>query len=279
MSNKISKDDNRSLQSLELFRNWLAKHSFLKYTGNDNIDDLLMFFLRVKKFSMQKAYDSFEFTIRFIKSHPDWYLNPGPADYDYTHKPNSPLTFLKNVDSKGRRVAIYRMKNVDNFDHVEFFRRMFMTPLLFYFDIDAQINGVVLVVDFSEASMGKMRKVPVQLVYDAFQFSKYDVMRLQQINVIGMPSFFMPIYELAKKLTSSKIIQRFNFINDKKELSKHMDVSGLPIEYGGKADELLDFAAFESGIEILNKIHKFNVNLSKIHEHENVGSFRKLEID
>ena len=34
MSNKIGNDDIRALQSLELFNNWLAKHPYLKYTGD-----------------------------------------------------------------------------------------------------------------------------------------------------------------------------------------------------------------------------------------------------
>lgn len=33
MANKTRDSDKRMKQSLELFRNWLAKHPFLKYTG------------------------------------------------------------------------------------------------------------------------------------------------------------------------------------------------------------------------------------------------------
>lgn len=33
MSNKITDIDIRGKQSLELFKSWLAKHRFLKYTG------------------------------------------------------------------------------------------------------------------------------------------------------------------------------------------------------------------------------------------------------
>jgi hypothetical protein len=34
MANKIDDNDNRAKQSLELFRNWITKHPFLKYTGD-----------------------------------------------------------------------------------------------------------------------------------------------------------------------------------------------------------------------------------------------------
>jgi len=34
MSNKIKENATRAEQSLKLFKNWLAKHPFLKYTGN-----------------------------------------------------------------------------------------------------------------------------------------------------------------------------------------------------------------------------------------------------
>ncbi|KAL7036530.1 hypothetical protein ACKWTF_008837 [Chironomus riparius] len=279
MSKKTSESDIRALQSLELFKNWLAKHPFIKYTGDDEVDDLLMFYLRVKKFSMQKTFESFEFTIPFINSHPDWYSNPGPADYEFTDKPNSPLIFLKNRNAQGQRIYIYKLKNFENFDNVEYLRRNFLTPLLFFFDMDAQLNGIVIILDCIDVNLGKLRKIPVQMIYDALQLSKFDVIRLKQLNIIGFPSFLKPIFEIAKKFTSAKICQRFNFINDINELSQHMDVSVLPEEYGGSSTELLDYEAFKLGIGYLNKIHKFDVNFSKIQENKNVGSFRKLEID
>ncbi|KAL7036528.1 hypothetical protein ACKWTF_008835 [Chironomus riparius] len=245
----------------------------------DSIDDLLMFYLRVKKFSMQKTFESFEFTIPFIHSHPDWFLNPGPADYEFTDKANSPLIFLKNLDSEKRRIYIYKMKNFENFDNIEFLRRYFLTPLLCMFDMDVQLNGVVVVVDFSDVNLGKVRKIPIQQIYDAMKLSKYGLVRLQQLNIIGFPSFLKPIFEFAKIFTSAKILGRMNFINDVMELTKHMDVSVLPKEYGGSSVEFQDYEAFKFGIAYMNKIHKFDVNFSKIQEYENVGSFKKLEID
>ncbi|XP_070509766.1 alpha-tocopherol transfer protein-like [Chironomus tepperi] len=279
MSNGTADNDIRAKQSLELFKNWLAKHPFLKYTGEDSIDDLLMFYLRVKKFSMQKAYESFEFTIPFMISHPDWYANPGPADYEFTHKPNSPLIFLKKLDSEGRRIYVYKMKNFDNFDSIKYFRQHFLTPLLFFADLPAQENGIVAVMDYTDVNLKKFTKVPIQVIYDTLQLSKFGLLRLKQLNLIGMPSFLKPFIEIAKTFTTAKILQRFNFINNIKELPKYMDVSLLPKEYGGSSKELLDFEVFELGTYYVNQMYKFDVNFSKIQQYENVGSFRKLEID
>jgi len=238
-----------------------------------------MFFLKVKKFSMQKAYESFEFTIPFIKSHPEWYSNLSPSDYEFTDKPNSPFIFLKNRDAEGRRVYICKMKHFDDFESVEYLRRHFLSPLLLTFDMDAQLNGVVAIMDFSDVNLSKLRKIPLYSAYDSFKISKLGVMRLKQLNIIGMPSYFKPVFEMAKTFTSAKILERINFINKVDELSEHMDVSVLPKEYGGSSDELMDYEPFELGVAYLNKIHKFDVNLSKIQDYENVGSFRKLEID
>jgi hypothetical protein len=245
----------------------------------DDIDDLLMFFLRVKKFSIQKAYESFEFSVPFIQSHPEWYSNLGQADYEFTDKPNSPFIFLKNLDAKGRRVYICKMRNFEDFESVEYLRRHFLTPLLLTFDMNAQLNGVVIIMDFTDVSISKLRKIPIHSAYDSFRLSKLGVMRLQQLNIIGMPSYFKPIFEIAKTFTSAKILERINFVNDVDELLKCMDVSVLPKEYGGSSDELMDYGPFELGVVYINKIHKFDVNFSKIQDFENVGSFRKLEID
>ncbi|CAG9805237.1 unnamed protein product [Chironomus riparius] len=279
MSKKTSESDIRALQSLELFKNWLVKHPFIKYTGDDDIDDLLMFYLRVKKFSMQKTYESFEFMIPFINSHPDMFSNLGPADYEFTDKPNSPLIFLKNPNAEGRKICIYKMKNFENFESAEYLRRNFLTPFLFFFEMDAQLNGVVFIMDFRDVNLGKLSKIPGQMIYDSMKLSKCGSVRLKQLNIIGFPSFLKPIFEIAKSFTSAKILERINFLNDVTELPKHMDVSVLPKEYGGSSVELLDYKSFELGITYMNKIHKFDVNFSKIQENENVGSFRKLEID
>jgi len=251
----------------------------MNFNFSDDIDDLLMTSLRVKKFSMQKAYESFEFTILFIKSHPDWYINLSPADYEFTNKPNSPLLYLKNRDAEGRIINIQKFKYYDNFEAVEFFRRSFMTTSLIFFDKDVQLNGVVAIFDFRDVNLGKMRKIPVQVINDALRSTSIGLVQLKQLNIIGMPSFLKPIFELAKAFMSAKIIQRINFINDVKELSRHMDVSVLPKEYGGSSDELMDYEPFKLGTVCINKFNKFDVNFGKIQEHENVGSFRKLEID
>ncbi|XP_070509764.1 alpha-tocopherol transfer protein-like [Chironomus tepperi] len=279
MSNKIGDNDIRAKQSLELCKNWLAKHPFLKYTGDDDIDDVIMAYLRIKKFSMQKAYESFEFTIPFMKLHSDWYANPGPADYEFTDKPNSPLIFLKNPDAEGRRIHIQRYKYFDDFEDDEFFRRIVLTPLLPAFDMAAQLNGVVAIFDYRDVNMGKMRKIPLHLIQESIRASKSGLVKLKQMNIIGLPAFFRPIFEIAKTFTTAKILERVNLIDDVEELAQHMDVSLLPKEYGGSANEFLDYEVFKNGIDYVNKLSQFDVNFNKIQERENVGSFRKLEID
>ncbi|CAG9805236.1 unnamed protein product [Chironomus riparius] len=279
MSNKAENNDNRALQSLELFKNWLAKHPYLKYTGDDDIDDLLMACLRIKKFSMPKVYESFEFMVPYVKLHPDWYSNPTQADYEFTDKPKSPLIFLNNLDAEGRRIFVQKFKYFDDFNNADYFRRILLTPMLLFFDMDVQLNGVVAIFDYRDVNLSKLRKVPVQIIYDGFRASKSGLVRLKQLFMIGMPSFLKPILEIAKSFTSAKVLQRIHFINDLKELSQHMDVSVLPKEYGGTSTELMNYEAFELGVCYVNKIHKFDVNFSKIRDNQNVGSFRKLEID
>jgi len=238
-----------------------------------------MFFLRVKKFSMQKAYESFEYTIPFIKSHPDLYSNLSPSDYEFTTKPNSPFIFLKNRDSERRRIIILRCKHFDSFDSIEYLRRAYLTALLASCEIDTQLNGVVIIFDCSDINLAKLSRIPLNSVYDSFRFGKLGIIRPKLLNIIGMPLFLKPIFEMAKSFTSAKILERINFINKVDELSEHIDVSVLPKEYGGSSDELMDYEPFELGVAYFNKIHKFDVNFSKIQNYENVGSFRKLEID
>ncbi|KAL7036532.1 hypothetical protein ACKWTF_008839 [Chironomus riparius] len=271
--------DVRTEQSLELFKNWLAKHPFIKYDGDDNIDDFLMYFLRMKKFNMDQTYESFEFAAKFVKSRPQFYENPGPHDYEFTSKPKSPVVFVKKRDSQGRRIYIYRIKHFESFKDVKFFRNVFLTPFFMSFVLETQINGIVIIVDFRDIDRSKSRKVSLETVFDAGRVAKIAGSKMKQFNFIGMPGFFRPLFEIAKTFTSAKVISRINFLQNVGELEKVMDVSILPKEYGGSADDFLDFSEFEEGIKYVNQFNKFNVNFAKIQEFEGVGSFRKLEID
>jgi hypothetical protein len=238
-----------------------------------------MALLKIKKFSMQRTYECIDFMIPFMKSYSEWFSNPGPADYEFTDKPNSPLIYLKNLDAEGRRVYIYKMKNFENFDDIQFFRRYFLTAFFIVFEKNAQENGIVAIMDFTDANLGKMMSIPIAVMSDSLKMPKNGLMRLKQLNMIGMPSFLKPLFEIAKSFTSAKMLQRINFINDIAELSQHMDVTVLPPEYGGSSSELLDYAAFEVGISCIKKLNKFEVNFGNIQQVENVGSFRKLEVD
>jgi len=252
---------------------------FCKLIPADSIDELLMYFLRSKKYKMNSVFESFEFGAKFIKSRPQFYENPGLHDYEFTSKPNSPVVFLKNRDSEGRRIYIYRIKHFESFKDVKFFRNVFLTPFFMSFVVETQLSGIVIIVDFRGINMNKARKIPLKTILDAAKVTKIAGSRLKQFNLIGMPAYFKPIYEIAKAFTSSKVLSRINFLSSIDELSTVMDVSILPEDYGGTLNDLLDFNEFEEGVKFVNQINKFNVNLSKMKKFQGVKDLKELEID
>ncbi|XP_070509993.1 retinaldehyde-binding protein 1-like [Chironomus tepperi] len=279
MSDKILVNDPRGEKLLKVFKNWLEKHPYIKYEGEDSIDDLLMYFLRSKKYKIDSVLESFEFAAKFIKSRPQFYENPGPHDYEFTTKDDSPVIFMNKRDSQGRRVYIYRIKHFQSFKDVKFFRNVFLTPFFMSFMVETQINGIVIIADFRGINMNKARKVPIKTIIDAAKVTKIAGSRLKQINLVGMPAFFRPLYEIAKTFTSSKVISRINFLSSMDELSTVMDVSLLPEDFGGTATDLLDFSEFEQGVKFVHQINKLNVNLSKMKKFEGIKDIKELEID
>jgi len=237
-----------------------------------------MAFLRTKKFSMNKAYESFEFLIKFIKSHPEIYENITKDDYEYTRHPDSPLIFMKNRDKEGRAIYIYKVKHFKDFSET-FLRRCYLTPHLLVYDLETQMKGVIVVADYRDINLKVFSKIPINFIYDFFKVSKYCAIKFKQISLIGLPPFFKPIVEIGKSFTSAKVLERLNLLQNADELARVMDVSALPEEYGGSSNELLECEVFETGIAFANLFNKFDVNFSKIQEFEGVGSFRKLEID
>ena len=260
-------------------------HQICSYLNNfkiklllDNIDELLIYFIRVKKFIMDNVYKSFEFSLTFVKSHSELYKNPSKADYEFTKKPDSPIIFLKNCDAQGRMIYIYRMKHFKDFDHC-FFRKIFLTPTFVSYKIEALLNGFVLIVDCRDMNSGNFKKIPMNFVFDAFKISKHGAVKAKQIILIGMPTFLRPILNVGKTFASDKLLENIHLFRDIEELTAVMDVSLLPEEYGGSSNELLDFEAMEPGLGFTKLVNKFDVNFSQIQEYESVGSFRKLEID
>lgn len=249
----------------------------ITFIATDNVDDLLLAFLRAKNFSMNNAYESFEFTVKFIKSHPEFYDNITSEDYEYTRQADSPIILMKNRDKEGRAIYIYRGKYFDFSD--KFLRRNYLTPHLSVYDIQTQLKGFIIIFDFRDMNLKKFSKIPMNFIYDFFKISKYCALKPKQINFIGMPAFIKPVFEVGKSFTTQKVLGRFNLLQSVDELAKVMDVSVLPTEYGGSSNELMEFEKFKTGVEFANLFQKVDVNFSKIQEFEGVGSFRKLEID
>lgn len=237
-----------------------------------------MNFLRTKKFVMDQAYESLEFSINFVKSHPELYENLTKADYEFTKKPDSPILFIKKPESEGQMIYIYRMKYFKDFD-VNFFRKLFLTPMFSNFHIATQLNGIVVIIDFREMNFKRFTKIQMNFVFDAFKISKHGAIKTNKIIIIGMPAILKPILDVGKTFASEKIKNRIHLLQDINELSEILDISSLPEEYGGLSAELLDFEIFEHGLKLANVFHKFEVNSTKFQEFECVGSFRKLEID
>jgi len=227
---------------------------------------------------MNKAYESFEFTLNFIKSHPEIYEDITKDDYEYTRHPDSPLIFMKNRDKEGRAIYICRTKHCKDFSE-KFLRRCYLTPHLFVYDLETQMKGAIVVIDYRDINLKVFSKIPFNFIYDFFKVTKYCAMNYKQINLIGLPAFFKPIVEIGKSFTSAKVLERHNLLQNADELARVMDVSALPEEYGGSSNELLEYELFEAGVTFANLFNKFDVNFSKIQESEGVGSFRKLEID
>lgn len=245
----------------------------------DNIDNIFMFALRSKKYRLEKIYEALEFGTKFIKSRPQFFENPGLHDYEFTIKEDSPVIFLKQRDSQGRRVYIYRLRYFECFKDVKFFRNVFLTPFFMSFVRETQLCGIVIIVDFAGINLNLARKVPLKYVIDAAKVTKIAGSRIKQINLLGMPIIFRPLYELAKTFTTSKVASRVNFLSKTEDLSTVMDVSILPVEYGGKSNELLDLSEFEEGVRCVEQFNKFNVDLKKMKKFEGVKHNYELEFD
>lgn len=239
-----------------------------------------MHFIKIRKFNMDRAYKTFESSLIFIKSHPEWYANPGPSDYEFTKQADSPVIFMKKRDAQNRRIIIHKFKNYKNIsDSNKIMRMMMLSQNLLTFTREDVEHGLVTIVDERELTFKTFTKFAPKDLIDSGKSTDILPIRYQKIFILGMPTFVQQLYLIAKSFMSKKVAERMHLIQNVEELKEHMDISLLTKEYGGSETELTDFDEFEYGIKFLNILNKFEVNFSRIHEFENVGSFRKLEVD
>lgn len=253
-------------------------------------DKYLLPFLRARKYNMDRVCDTFEKALIFVRMHDDWFdwvgekFEKAMELYDTGF-----LIVLKNRDSEGRRVVVVN-NNVDmeKFNADDVFRLHCLVFLCLANEEETQICGIVYVDDFSAGiTMKYLSMYPLKSMYDFTIQLKVTPVRLKSICLVGLPSFATQFLNIVKLGLSEVMNARLHVIDEVSDLGNYVDKSIMTKDYGGEVDgtECLDEFRenIMSNIEFLRTFFDFELDMTKAEAlkdyHENIGSFRKLEID
>lgn len=249
-----------------------------------------MTFLRARKYSMDKVFDSFEKALIFVRNHEDWFDWNGDRLQRANDLYNSGfLKVMKHRDSEGRRVIIGNNKlDMSRFNADDVFRLHCMIILSLALEEETQINGAIIIDDFTAGiTMKYLTMFPLKSIYDFTLQLKVTPIRLKNIFIVGLPSFAAQFLNILKLGLSEVMHKRLQVLDNLSDLWSFVDQSIMTKDYNGTIDEddaIEDFRKIlEPKLDELRKFLEFDLDMSKAaslkNNHENIGSFRKLEID
>ena len=238
---------------------------------------------------MDRVFESFEKALIFIKTHEAW--------FDYTGErleralalyKRGFLKVMKEADSEGRRILICNNDlDMTKYDADDVFRLHCLLISLLSIDERTQICGAIYIDDFTGISMKYMMMYPMKSIYEFTLQLKMTPIRLKKICLVGLPTFATQFLNIVKLALSDVMSKRFQVFDNISELWRVVEQTPMTKDYGGKSDEnevIEDFQkVIDEKLDVLLKFLDFDIDLSKAEAlknvHENVGSFRKLEID
>lgn len=238
---------------------------------------------------MDKVFESFEKALIFIKTHEAWFDYSGEKlERSLALYKRGLLKVMKERDSEGRRILICNNDlDMTKYDADDVFRLHCLLIMLLAIEEQTQICGAIYIDDFTGISMKYMMMYPLKSIYEFTLQLKMTPIRLKNICLVGLPTFATQFLNIVKLALSEVMSKRFQVFDNISELWNVVEQTAMTTDYGGKSDEsevIEDFQkVIDDKFDVLLKFLDFDVDLSMAEAlkdvHENVGSFRKLEID
>lgn len=238
---------------------------------------------------MDRVFKLYENYFVFRKTHPDW---SDTREFVLERcKQLIRIGFiypLMSTGSEGQKIVLLNHGKFDNenFSVDEIFPLLFHGISIFLEDQKTQICGIDLICNYSGVTLKYISSFSMKQHLNFVQFGLNSTPgRFKKIYIVNLPSFANHVIFVAKMAMTEKMKNRLITVKNMEKLSNFMDVKSLPEEFGGEISEheiIKDFIdTFESSIERLKTTNSFELDLEKstIETADNIGSFRKLEID
>lgn len=209
----------------------------------DDDDETLTIFLRPCKWYAKSAYELMKRIADFKEKNKEFLENLMPEDEKDAFINHNVVNVLKNRDHKGRRVLLVNLGETWNPSAVttdQIFRIFYIIHELAILEPETQINGAVVIMDYSGLGMKQVKAFGPSFGMRLFSFIQEAMpLRLKEIHIVNQPFVFNMVWTLFKPFIKEKLKKRIHFHGTKKEsVLKFMDAAYLPEDFGGKLPKI-----------------------------------------
>ena len=238
---------------------------------------------------MERVFKLYENHFIFRKTHPNWsVLNDDVVTRCLQLIKSGYIYPLLERGSEGQKIVLMNQGkfDIENYSVDATFPLILNGLFMLLEDEHTQVFGIELIVNYTDVTLKYFSSFSLQDHMDFVQFGlKAAPGRFKKYYLVNMPAFASKMVSVVKLAMSEKMKSRLCIVKNIKELSKYVEV--LPREMGGKIPEsemIESFQkAFVANVGQMKIINDFSFDLEKTvcdqKQTENVGSFRKLEID
>uniref|UniRef100_A0A1I8P793 CRAL-TRIO domain-containing protein n=1 Tax=Stomoxys calcitrans TaxID=35570 RepID=A0A1I8P793_STOCA len=260
-------------QDLRDFKAWIEQQPHLRARMDDQF---LIQFLRGCKYSLEKAKKKIDMFFAMKSKYPD---NMGLTDVDdiqirKLHNTGFYTVLPTPLHGSGPRLVLLRCNySPHDFSIVDVIRYCeAISEILIMEDPYACINGIVAVVDNSQATANHFMQITINIAKQFVNFhEKAFPMRVKKICFINISKPVRQFINLMLPHLPEKFRKRLIFCGmDIEELDKDIPRKYLPIEYGGENGSVKQWPIENE------KIWEENREFFK--ENENFGTDEKLRI-
>lgn len=224
-------------------------------------DAYLLQFLRIRKFNIESACESFEKYFLYRKKYEKWCKFDRDDmtklwelfDTGYAY----PLT---DRDDEGKKIIFIQARKFDTqkFTSVDAIRLIGLIVAILMEEDETQISGISTISDFTGVSFSYFKVFSIRDIKDFADCAKNATVGREKENYfVNLPIFASFLFEIGRKAISEKLRQRLINTRNIAHLMTYVDPNLLPKEvFGGTKSEVEMLEAFRK----LYKTHESNFN-------------------
>ncbi|XP_036143124.1 retinol-binding protein pinta isoform X1 [Monomorium pharaonis] len=238
-------DENKENAVAEIKR-WIEENDNLPTQINDF---LILRFLRVGKFDLEKTKSRIENYYKQRSKLPEWYKNKNPFQPELQELLDLGIMLpLRKPDSQGRLVLIFRATlhnpSIHKMPFIAKINILAMEAAIQHYPLSS-VYGCSMLIDTSNPTIRHI-----------IQFKPYDIMnavelwqncypvRYQRIVFFNTPVICSVLMRIFKSFMSNKLKSRFHVYSDAGNCFEDIPTNILPIEYGGTDGTLQELTEY-----------------------------------